>query len=96
MYLQHGQAGTIPLYVGIIYVLLHRLVWGVGNKISCLWWQLGEQQGWSLPVLHRHAFNGDYRVTDAWDLDRTSSEMSTLLLYRYSGHTLIPDLISDK
>ena len=25
MYLQHGEAGTIPLYVDIVHVLLHRL-----------------------------------------------------------------------
>ena len=42
VYVQHGQAGTIPLYVGIIHVLLHRLGCGVGNQISCLLWQLGE------------------------------------------------------
>ena len=42
MYLQDGEAGTIPLYVGIIHVVLHRLVWGVGNQISCLLWQLSE------------------------------------------------------
>ena len=31
MHLKHGLAGTIPLYVGIIHVLLHRFVCGVGN-----------------------------------------------------------------
>jgi len=52
------------VYVGIIHVLLHRLVWGVGNKIRCLLWQLGEWQVWSLTVLHRHALYGDYRVDE--------------------------------
>ena len=41
-YLQHGYAGTMPLYVGIIHVLLHRLGCGVGNQFSCLLWRLGE------------------------------------------------------
>ena len=52
------------MYAGIIHVLLHRLVWGVGNKISCLLWQLGEYQVWLPTVLHRHALYGDYRVTE--------------------------------
>ena len=42
MHLFDGWAGTIPTYVGIIHVLLHRLVWGVGNQFSCLLWQLNE------------------------------------------------------
>ena len=32
----------MPMYAGIIHVLLHRLVWGVGNQISCLYCGLGE------------------------------------------------------
>ena len=31
------------MHVGIIHVLLHRLVWAVGNQFSCLWWQLSFQ-----------------------------------------------------
>ena len=53
------------MYAGIIHVLLHRLVWGVGNKISCLLWQLGEYQVWLPTVLHRHALYDSRRVTDS-------------------------------
>ena len=46
------------LYVGIIHVLLHRLVRGVGNQFSCLLGQLGDKGG-HLQLHYRHAFNGD-------------------------------------
>ena len=32
-----GRQEPYPLYVGIIHVLLHRLVWGVGNQFGCMW-----------------------------------------------------------
>ena len=38
----HGRAwATSGAYV-YMHRLLHRLVWGVGNQITCLLWQLGE------------------------------------------------------
>ena len=55
MHLQGGYAGTISTYVPIIHLLLHRLVWELGNQFSCLLWRLGEWQVWSLKVDHRHA-----------------------------------------
>ena len=27
MYLQDGEGGTMPVFVGMIHLLLHRLVW---------------------------------------------------------------------
>ena len=54
----------MPTYVPIIHVLLHRLLWELGNQISCLLWQLGEQQVWSLTVHYRHAVNGNLRVPE--------------------------------
>ena len=41
-------------------------MWGVGNKISCLSWQLGEWQVWSLTVHHRHGLYGDYKANEGF------------------------------
>ena len=63
MYLQHGEAGTIPTRVGIMHMLLHRLGWGLGNQRQLPFCQSNGSLTWRPATPHRHVLYGDYRVT---------------------------------